>query len=517
MTSPTLQRLVPWLLLALTLGHSLHVWHYNFIADDTFISLRYAANLLAGHGLVFNPGERVEGFTSPLWTLLLAGLGFFGCGLLETARILGFLFSALTLLLTFWLARRCGASPLMALVAPGVLACNGSFACWAAAGMETPLFAGLMVGALASALAGRYWTSAVLTAATTLARPEGLLVLLILGAYQIYNSQRSKAQPWFTWILTAAGPVILLVAGRLWYYQDFLPNTYYAKTGGGWMQILRGWDYVGDYAADHEGLLLLLGVIAWAFCRRTTSLQLTAGTCLFCWLAVIWVGGDGLPMYRFALSPLPLFAALAAALVDDLYLRVRSWLASTPQISITIVAVLTTVWAYAHLSPPRLKSHYGSYQFQQRVEIPQWTRAGQWLAENARPDASLAAVPIGALAYYSGLKTYDMLGLTDRHIAHRTASHLGQGWAGHEKHDGQYILRRQPTYLLLGNIDITARPRDPSKKPFIPYDNPHIWAREKDLFTTNLIFTRYQPRSVQLVPGEHLNFYELKQEFQPRP
>ena len=135
MTSPTLQRLVPWLLLALTLGHSLHVWHYNFIADDTFISLRYAANLLAGHGLVFNPGERVEGFTSPLWTLLLAGLGFFGCGLLETARILGFLFSALTLLLTFWLARRCGASPLMALVAPGVLACNGSFACWAAAGM----------------------------------------------------------------------------------------------------------------------------------------------------------------------------------------------------------------------------------------------------------------------------------------------------------------------------------------------------------------------------------------------
>src|SRR5690242_17979411 len=38
---------------------------------DAFISMRYARNLALGHGPVFNPGERVEGYTNFLWTLIL--------------------------------------------------------------------------------------------------------------------------------------------------------------------------------------------------------------------------------------------------------------------------------------------------------------------------------------------------------------------------------------------------------------------------------------------------------------
>jgi len=44
------------------------------LIDDAFIFFRYADNLLAGLGPVFNAGERVEGFTSPLWLLLLAAM-----------------------------------------------------------------------------------------------------------------------------------------------------------------------------------------------------------------------------------------------------------------------------------------------------------------------------------------------------------------------------------------------------------------------------------------------------------
>jgi hypothetical protein len=50
-----------------------------WLSDDAFISFRYAAHLLRGDGLVYNVGERVEGYTNLLWTLLLAGamaLGF---------------------------------------------------------------------------------------------------------------------------------------------------------------------------------------------------------------------------------------------------------------------------------------------------------------------------------------------------------------------------------------------------------------------------------------------------------
>ena len=48
----------------------------RFIQDDAFISFQYARNLVEGHGLTFNPGERVEGYTNFLWTLLIsAGIG----------------------------------------------------------------------------------------------------------------------------------------------------------------------------------------------------------------------------------------------------------------------------------------------------------------------------------------------------------------------------------------------------------------------------------------------------------
>ncbi len=493
-------RLLVGALVALVVLHVLHVLRYNFVADDAFISLRYAANLLAGHGLVFNPGERVEGFTSPLWTLLLAGFGAGGFDLLAAARALGLLCSVLALPTTYWLARQCGATPRTALIAPALLACNGSLACWAASGMETALFVGLIAAAFATALAGGYWASASWTAAATLARPEGLLVLLVLGIHH----KRVASRCGLLWFFVAGGPYALWLGFRRWYYGDWLPNTYYAKTGGGWAQMQRGLDYLRDYAADHEGLLLLLGLAVSALLRRPT---VASGWLLF-WLAIAWVGGDGLPMYRFALAPLPLFAALAAACVSFLLAFLPSG-----KSGVVVAAVLGGAWAYTHGSPPRIKSHYSAYQLQQQVEIPRWTEVGQWFAASAPAGASIAVAPIGAVAYYSKLEVRDMLGLTDRHMARRNRSDLGRGWAGHEKHDGQYVLSRRPTYLLLGNVDVTAKPRDPRKRPFIPYDNPHIWAREQDMFATELIFERYRPRSVQLAPGQYLNFYELKPEF----
>ena len=61
--------LLPWLAL---LGWLTSVgW---FITDDAFISFRYVRNLLEGHGLVFNPGEYVEGYTNFLWILELAAI-----------------------------------------------------------------------------------------------------------------------------------------------------------------------------------------------------------------------------------------------------------------------------------------------------------------------------------------------------------------------------------------------------------------------------------------------------------
>ena len=50
-------------------------WKYHWMSDDGFINLRVTKQLLAGHGPVFNRGERVEATTSPLWMYLLVAAG----------------------------------------------------------------------------------------------------------------------------------------------------------------------------------------------------------------------------------------------------------------------------------------------------------------------------------------------------------------------------------------------------------------------------------------------------------
>ena len=168
----------------------------------------------------------------------------------------------------------------------------------------------------ATALAGSSWAAAGLTAAATLARPEGLLVLLVLGSHQLLRARRGEGRSWLPWLLVGGGPYALLLGFRRWYYGDWLPNTYYAKNRGRLgPNTTRGLDYLRDYAADHEGLLLLVGLAIFALLRRPAEMRLVAVGWLLFWLAVAWLGGDGLPMYRFALASLPLFAALAAACV----------------------------------------------------------------------------------------------------------------------------------------------------------------------------------------------------------
>lgn len=149
--------------------------------------------------------------------------------------------------------------------------------------------------------------------------------------------------------------------------------------------------------------------------------------------------------------------------------------------------------------------------------MPVWSRVGRWFRDNADPGESLSAMPIGALSYYSGLIVYDMLGLTDRHIARIAVPEMGSGWAGHEKQDAQYILDRRPTYLLLCNIDVTQQPRDARQVPFIPYSNQNIFNRERGFYVNKRLLQMYRPRSVEVEKGLYLNFYELKEELRDKP
>ena len=49
----------------------LKVVSYNWSGEDCYITYRVAENFAAGHGLVFNIGERVEAYSNFLWTIML--------------------------------------------------------------------------------------------------------------------------------------------------------------------------------------------------------------------------------------------------------------------------------------------------------------------------------------------------------------------------------------------------------------------------------------------------------------
>jgi hypothetical protein len=81
---------------------------------------------------------------------------------------------------------------------------------------------------------------------------------------------------------------------------------------------------------------------------------------------------------------------------------------------------------------------------------------GEWLHQSFPPNTLMAINAAGIVPYLSGLRTLDMLGLNDEHIAHRQMT-LGLGVSGHEKHDATYVLSRKPDIILLGLPTLAPR------------------------------------------------------------
>ena len=224
------------------------------VVDDAYIVYRYAENLVAGNGVVFNVGERVEGYTSPLWLLLLAGAGAIGFNIVLASKFLGatFALSTLLLLANFWPAYRPKASFAWTL-APLILLTNGTFWLWAVFGLETSLFTFLVVAGLWSEYrslncnALRLRTG-VIFALATLTRPEGIAYLLAILAFRGCRCFRSIME---RRTLLAIGIYLTIVgthlAWRLHYYGDVLPNTAYAKIGFSSAALRHGLGYVMCY------------------------------------------------------------------------------------------------------------------------------------------------------------------------------------------------------------------------------------------------------------------------------
>jgi hypothetical protein len=243
----------------LSFAMQIPVWLWN--VDDAAISFTYARNLADGEGLVAQPGgERVEGYSNPLWVLLLSLWELVGIGGFISSKIMGVLFGILTVPLVWAIARwsrpdRDEAVPLLAAFA---LAANAQFAIWNTSGLENSLFGLLLAGGtwrtvVETRTRGFPW-SALLFLGVSLTRPEGILYAAAGGfAAMVFALRDGRGlRPALRWLVVFFLPFGIYHALRIQYFAWFFPNPYFAKLthaiASPFDWNAPGWRYVRDYA-----------------------------------------------------------------------------------------------------------------------------------------------------------------------------------------------------------------------------------------------------------------------------
>jgi arabinofuranosyltransferase len=290
--------------------------------DDAYIVFRYARNLVNGVGLVFNAGERVEGFTNFFWVLWTAPAFALGIDPETWTNAWGVACFGATLALLAWdhaRLRSCLPSPAWAAIPVAALAAaaHGDLVAFATSGLETSLFTFLLVSGYVLLVGPLPPSRALLAGAVfglaTLTRPDGALPAAIGGAFVLLRMRRVASAAAYTGGFLSL--VLPLEAFRLAYYGSLVPNTYWAKSANvaWWDQGLRYLQLYGEkYGVLTFGpVLLLMAWLRWrteGSPRRETlasawlprvllALALASGYTLY----VVRVGGDF--MYARMLLP----------------------------------------------------------------------------------------------------------------------------------------------------------------------------------------------------------------------
>lgn len=465
----------------------LHALHLAYPREDGYITYRFARNLAAGHGFVWNLGESpIEGFTSFLWVLISAATIRLGLDVVLVTQVLGMLAALGTLWLTFAFARRhLGVSSWAACVPVLFLALSGPLAAWGPSGMEMTAFGCAVLLGVSGYVAHLRAPSHVSLAvsglalfAATMLRPEGLMVFAVLAGLActvFLGRSRATLRHQLVWGFAYALPLLVYVAWRLGAFEDPLPNSFYQKTGGGYWQHVRGFGYVVFFALFFLVPLVPLPVLlAWErgypgartlrrienwlrWANGNEGLTTCVVLCLTYLAYDVYVGGDYMPLFRFMVPVLPFVYLLLAPVMDGLWSAVRG--TRHKELLLALIVLVALGGTFIH-STPLEKSLYRQATWQlgnyRGVELDRWYNArftliGKFFEGYRKGDSeSLATRSIGLIGWHAEhLAIHDLSGLTDRRIAHVETKSTSHGWAGHEKWDLDYSFGRLPTYVML--------------------------------------------------------------------
>lgn len=392
----------------LTLSGLLLLGRWGF--DDPYITLRYAKNLLAGHGFVYNVGQRALSTTAPLYGILVAGLGLIWADLPTVSNFLSALSVVLSAACLFAWSQGHG-QPAVGMIAALLLSLSPLLI--PTLGAETCFYVLLILGGLTAYDRSRLTLAAGTLAFAVMIRPDGVMAAVALGLYHLI---RRRPVPWRPLIL-----YIVLVGSwyaGLWLYSGSpVPITLRAKQlqgqmaistrfGPGFLDLLRQFGREPFYWL--HGILAVIGlgqVVTrarhWAPLLLWTVLYFAAYTAL------------GVSRYFWYYAPLaPAFAVLVAEgtvvlvrTLARLFLPRVLMIGLTGLLLVVLLAplVMGVMWA-GWYSDPRLDAY---------------REVGEWLAAHTLPQASVGALEVGIIGYYAGRPMIDFAGLIQPDVARR--------------------------------------------------------------------------------------------------
>jgi hypothetical protein len=398
--------------------------------DDAFITFRYARNLLAGSGLVYNAGEHVLGTTTPLYACLLAAIA--GVTRSENypwlALLVNSLADALTCLLLVDLGRRLSGRRAVGLLAGLLWAIAPMSVTFAIGGMETSVFILLLTATGLAYVRGQARLAAVLAGLLLLTRPDGALLVAPLVVDLVARRARERAFPLVEALLFLGSLAPWAIIATV-YYGSPVPHSVAAKALAYRLEpeaaLVRLIQHYGTPFFERDVLgeawpligfvlylaLSLIGSLA-ALRRDSRAWPLA----LFPWLYLAAYSAANPLIFRWYLAPpLPFYLLFVltglSRLLEDLARAVRGTpRAVTPGLAIAGASMLLLslnqwTWRPDHgpgRPAPKMAWH--------ALELL-YARIGQALAPGAGADTVVAAGDVGALGYYSGARILDTVGL----------------------------------------------------------------------------------------------------------
>lgn len=454
----------------------------GFPLDDSWIHLHFASRLDAGDGLAYNPGVRVPGSSSPLWTALLAPAFLVAAPLaILWSKLLGAVFLVATVLATERLGALLGLGRRLRIVAAAMVA-TSHWLLWAAlSGMEVTLFTALSLWGLVFHLREKRLhlrnqdrlrdkhlrdehrpgsTGLSLIAVACLARPEGLLLLMLALLDRINDGRRSEARELTSHMLTPLiASALLLVPIALFYFSlsgSPAPSTLAAKTrpdllpSGAYLRLVL------DVFWRSQPILTLLalgGVVASLVhgMAEQGSGRRAGGPLVASWLVTLPLAysllaspGWSMPLgnfgrYYFPLLPLVVIFGLLA--LEPLMRLPGPRLAgrNLPAGALVIAALLIPQVHLLASGPARY------VQTVANVEDSD-VRAALWLRERLPEEALLAVQDVGALKFFLPNSVIDLAGLISPEVVPILRRDDGVYW---EKHLLEFLEQRRPDYLVV--------------------------------------------------------------------